>query len=177
MGSLLFKNILDWMQINNLRLCSFERIVSSVPGASNYEEVATVVRENLNVFRPANIKNIGPGLALVDSFRVPDITPNAPIQVQDLTEQNPVSSTPAGYATPAVVEPNPNGYVAYAVNTQDNTAPMVTPTVEVHSLTPREAVVKLLNLAATADVSGTALNYANAAVAAATAVQLLQNAD
>ena len=157
MGSLLFKNILDWMQINNLRLCSFERIVSSVPGASNYEEVATVVRENLNVFRPANIKNIGPGLALVDSFRFPDITPNAPIQVQDLTEQNPGIPMPA--------------------NTECNTTPVATAVVETHDFTPREAVVKLLNLAATADVSGTALNYANAAVAAATAVQLLQDAD
>ena len=119
------------------------------------------MRENLNVFRPANIKNIGPGLALVDSFRFPDITPNAPIQVEDLTDQNVAIPTP----------------VAYAVNTQENTAPIPTPVVNARHFTPQETVVQLLNLAVSADVSGSALNYANAAVAAATAVQLLQDAN
>lgn len=167
MNSLL-DNILDWMQTNNLRLCSFERVVSSVPGASTIDQVAAEVRANPGIFRPANIKNVGPGLALVDTFRFPEVATSAPMQVTDLT-----SNAQVGLAV------GENGYVTgiSPVNTQDNTAPIPTPVAEVHVLTPRETVVKLLNLAATADVSGSALNYANAAVAAATAVQLLQNAD
>lgn len=174
MNSLL-DSILEWMQTNNLRLCSFERIVASVSGASTFEQVAAEVRANPGIFRTANIKGVGPGLALVDTFRFPDPVPSTPIQVQDLT--SPAIPTPVGYASPAVADPNPNGYVAYAVNTEDNTAPVPTPVVNAREFTPRETVVKLLNLAATADVSGSALNYANAAVAAATAVQLLQNAN
>lgn len=172
MGSLL-NNILDWMQINNLRLCSFERIVASVPGASTFEEVAAEIRANPSIFRAAQIKNVGPGLALVDTFRFPEVAPPAPMQVEDLTAQNTAIPTPSNHIS---------GYAGYAspatgpINTQDNTAPVATPVATHEVLTPEQVVKQLLNKAASDSVSGAALNYANAAVAAATALQLLQDA-
>lgn len=150
MGSSLLDAILDWMQVNRLRLCSYERLVSSIPGVSTYDELATIVGNNPGIFRPANIKNVGPGLALVDGFQFPTLV--EPVTVVDLN----------------------TGEISTA--TTDNDAPVLsdTPTVvpEVQ-LTPIEAVTRLLHRAATSEISGSALNYANAAAAAAAAVNML----
>lgn len=165
MGSALLNAILDWLQINRIRLASFDQIVASVPGAATYNDLTQVVRENPGVFRTANIKGVGPGLALVDSFRFPDVVPAVPLNVNDLnatariaTEPVPLAGIVSGYATNDQAQPIP---------TSQNQ----------RELTPHEVVNKLLNQAANADVSGTALNYANAAVAAASAAQLLRDAE
>lgn len=190
MGSLL-NNILDWMQINNLRLCSFERIVASVPGASTFEEITAEIRANPSIFRTANIKNVGPGLALVDGFSFPHQVSAPPLNVGDLNPSVGLAVGENGYVTgispvntPVNTAPSNHvsGYAGYAspatgpINTQDNTAPVATPVPTYEVLTPEQVVKQLLNKAASDSVSGAALNYANAAVAAATALQLLQDA-
>lgn len=149
MDSSLLDAILDWMQVNRLRLCSYERLVSSIPGVSTYDELATIVGNNPDIFRPANIKNVGPGLALVDGYQFPTLV--EPVTVVDLNTGE-ISTAPA-VDTPAQNDPS-----------------SVVPEVQ---LTPIESITRLLDRAANSNISGSALNYANAAVAAAAAVNML----
>lgn len=180
MGDSLLNAILEWMQNNRIRLASYDRIVSSVPGASTPNEVAAVVGNYPGIFRTANIKGGIPGLALVDGYKFPEVTPGPSLTVGDLNApvNAPVSPTayasPAGYAEPAQIPVEHCSAVGYAAPATEYPGPAPT-SAPATSLTPHEAAVKLLNLAATSDVSGSALNYANAAVAAATAVQLLND--
>jgi hypothetical protein len=149
MGSSLLDAILDWMQVNRLRLCSYERLVSSIPGVSTYDELATIVGNNPGIFRTANIKNVGPGLALVDGYQFPTLV--EPVTVVDL-------STGEISTAPAVDAPVPSD------------PPPVVPEVQ---LTPLESITQLLHRAANSDISDSALNYAKAAAAAAAAVNML----
>lgn len=165
MGDSLFNAILNWMQNNQIRLASYERIVASVPEAATYDQVAAVVSNYPGVFRTATIRGGIPGLALVNGYSFPHVIPGPALTVGELNAPAP-SVEPVGHAEPARA---PVGYNETVSCDQAQPAP----TTQV--LTPKESVEKLIRLSATADVSGSALNYANAAVAAATALQLLEN--
>lgn len=162
MGESLFNAILEWMQNNHIRIASYDRIVSSVPGASTYDDVAAVVGNYPGVFRTATIKGGLPGLAIVDGYKFPAVTPSPALTVDEL-------NAPVNAPIPPLAYPRPLGHTTPATD-YNNPAPTSAPTV---SYTPYEVAIRLLNLAASSDVSGSALNYANAAVAAATAAQLL----
>lgn len=173
MGDALLNAILQWMQNNYIRIASFDRIVSSVPGVATYDQVAAVVSNYPGIFRTAKIKGGLPGLALIDGYSFPHEVSAPALNVGELNATAGIAQAPlpengpVGYAIPAVTPEAPVGYNDTV--SQDQPAPTSA------SLTPKESVEKLIRLAAEADVSGSAVNYANAAVAAATALQLLDS--
>jgi hypothetical protein len=163
MGDSLLNAILDWMQNNRIRLASYERIVSSVPGADTFDHVAAVVGNYPGIFRTAVIKGGMPGLALVDGYSFPHVVSAPALNVGDLSTAQTTNDT----VSPTVPVPEtPQGYTDMG-----SAEPAATSRV----LTPNECVIELLNRAANSDVSGSAVNYANAAVAAASALQLLND--
>jgi hypothetical protein len=167
MGDSLLNAILDWMQNNRIRLASYERIVSSVPGADTFDHVAAVVGNYPGIFRTAVIKGGMPGLALVDGYSFPHVVSAPALNVGDLSTAQTTNDT----VSPTVPVPEtPQGYTDMG-----SVEPAATSASRV--LSPKECVIELINRAANSDVSGTAVNYANAAMAAATALNLLDQAE
>jgi hypothetical protein len=171
MGSTLCDAILDWMQNNRIRIASYDRIISSVPGASTPADIGAVVGNYPGIFRTATIKGGIPGLALVDSYQFPEQVPTVALNITDLSQPMTLDGHPI--PTPDI----PVGHVDLGSAEPTPTAPPVVSYAPKAQLTPTEAVRQLLDRAATTDVSGSALNFANAAVAAATANQLLIDAE
>lgn len=62
----LLKEILQWMQMNNYRRASFDRLVGIIPSAATYDQLRTVLNSYPNIFRSATMKGGLPGLALQD---------------------------------------------------------------------------------------------------------------
>jgi hypothetical protein len=71
MNSLLTE-LLQWLHNNNYRRASFDRIISIVPSASNYEQLTQLINDYSHIFRAASIKGGLPGLAVQDDIEVCD---------------------------------------------------------------------------------------------------------
>lgn len=66
----LLTEVLQWLQNNNYRRASFDRIVGIVPSASTYDQLEQLVDRYDHIFRHANMKGGLRGLALHDDVSI-----------------------------------------------------------------------------------------------------------
>lgn len=66
----LLTEVLQWMQNNNYRRASFDRIVGIVPSAATYEQLNKLIDDHPDIFRTARIKGGLEGLAVLDEVDV-----------------------------------------------------------------------------------------------------------
>jgi len=69
--------VIAWLNANHYTKASFERIISSVPGAATYYQLQDMVIRNSDIFHPIVIKGGLEGLAL-----------NTPVQSQNLMQHH-----------------------------------------------------------------------------------------
>lgn len=72
MNTLLIE-ILQWMQNNNYRRASFDRLTSIIPSAATYEQLGEIINTNSDIFRSTIIKGGLPGMALLDDVSIQDV--------------------------------------------------------------------------------------------------------
>lgn len=65
MNALLLE-VLQWMQLNNYRRASFDRLIGIIPSASTYNQLTELVTDYPRIFRHATLKGGFPGLAFQD---------------------------------------------------------------------------------------------------------------
>ena len=75
MNNLLLE-ILQWMQNNNYRRASYDRLVGIIPSAATYDQLDSLVEDNQNILRKANIKGGLPGLAVLDDVVISEVIGN-----------------------------------------------------------------------------------------------------
>lgn len=66
----LLVEILQWMQNNNYRRASFDRLIGVIPSAATYDQLYALIGANPMLFRAATIKGGLPGLAVLDDINV-----------------------------------------------------------------------------------------------------------
>jgi hypothetical protein len=66
----LLAEILQWLQNNNYRRASFDRIVGIVPSAATYDQLYQLVDQRPDIFRSATMKGGLPGLVLQDDVNI-----------------------------------------------------------------------------------------------------------
>ncbi len=72
MNNLLLE-ILQWMQNNNYRRASYDRLVGIIPSAATYEQLDNLVAANPNILRQATIKGGLEGLAVLDEVDISEV--------------------------------------------------------------------------------------------------------
>jgi hypothetical protein len=70
MNNLLIE-VLQWLQNNQYRRASFDRLCGIIPSAATYEQLSQLVRSNPTIFRATVIKGGMPGLAVQDNIYIP----------------------------------------------------------------------------------------------------------
>ena len=75
MNNLLLE-ILQWMQNNNYRRASYDRLVGIIPSAATYEQLDNLVVANPNILRQAKIKGGLEGLAVLDDVVISEVITN-----------------------------------------------------------------------------------------------------
>ena len=93
MNALLLE-ILQYLQLNNYRRASFDRLCGIVPSAGTYDQLTSLINYHPKIFRTAVIRGGLPGLALQDDVHIPTL-------MLDLQRQSdPPSTAPLEIATP-----------------------------------------------------------------------------
>lgn len=64
----LLNEVLQWMQMNNYRRASFDRLCGIIPSAATYDQLDGLICDYPNIFRTARIKGGLEGLALQDDI-------------------------------------------------------------------------------------------------------------
>ena len=62
--------VLQWLQNNNYRRASFDRLVGIIPSAATYDQPDQLINEHPDIFRTARIKGGLEGLAVLDEVDV-----------------------------------------------------------------------------------------------------------
>lgn len=96
--------VINWLNQEGYKRASFERIISSVPGASTYDQLRQMVNGYPNIFRSCVIKYGLEGLALQDTFvSIPNPTVPAPVQGDMLEEDLHSEPLPAAPEEPSLI--------------------------------------------------------------------------
>lgn len=92
MNALLLE-VLQYLQLNNYRRASFDRLCGIVPSAGTYDQLSSLVNYHPKIFRTAIIRGGLPGLALQDDVHIPTL-------MLDLQRQSDPPSAPLEIKTP-----------------------------------------------------------------------------
>jgi hypothetical protein len=109
MNSLL-SELLQWMQNNNYRRASFDRIIGIVPSASTYDQLYQLINSNPMTFRTAIIKGGLPGLALLDDVDLSALLESTREEPEAVPMMHPTSPPPVEstsktpLVTPALID-------------------------------------------------------------------------
>lgn len=92
MNALLLE-VLQYLQLNNYRRASFDRLCGIVPSAGTYDQLSSLINYHPKIFRTAIIRGGLPGLALQDDVHIPTL-------MLDLQRQSDPPSAPLEIKTP-----------------------------------------------------------------------------
>ena len=98
--------VLAYLQTNQYRRASFDRLIANIPGLSTPDQLYDVIRNNPNIFTSIQISGGLPGLRIRDSWDGTIPTP-APVPEEGLAESD--LNAPTAPAAPVV--PPTEGYV------------------------------------------------------------------
>lgn len=100
----LLNEVLQWLQMNNYRRASFDRLCGIIPSAATYDQLDGLICDYPNIFRRARIKGGLEGLALQDdiSFSEALAIANPPL-AQLLEEEEPPQLAPPIFAPKVTV--------------------------------------------------------------------------